>query len=180
MPDITRHGVTLKASLQEAAASALVTRAVLYCYEMWHPTFASPIRWVNNNEDITATLEAAAPRNAGTAQAHVACITRVKRPEESDQAATPRLQLARSDVGALVMRALDAAIGSLAPFELIERVYASDALGTLALDPPLRVEVTSFTIAEDAVSLSAQGDDLANVAIPSCTFNRIQYPGLQR
>ncbi len=180
MPDITRRGVTLTEAYQEAAAIAPVTRAMLAAYELWHPSMSEPIRFVNDKANLTATLEPGAPREGATEVTFLACPLAFERPTESDEAATPRLSMSRPDVGALLKTALDAARGSRAPWELIERVYASDDTSAPALLPPLSLELTSVSVAGAAGKIEAQFDDEGNTAVPRITFKRSEYPGLQR
>jgi Domain of unknown function (DUF1833) len=180
MSDITRKGVTLNQALQEAAASSPIGRAMLYGYELWHETLAEPIRFVNNTEAMTATLEADAPRNAGEAVEFLAIPLAMERPEESDTAASPSVTLSRPDVSGILKAALDDARGSLASWTIIERLYASDDLSTPAMLPPLTYELTSAQIAGAAAKITAAFDDDANVAIPRITFKGDEYPGLLR
>jgi hypothetical protein len=180
MPDIEREGVTLSEALQEAAAVAPVGRAMLYAYELWHESFAEPIRFVNDVAALTATLEAAAPRDAGDEVEFLACPLSLQRPEESDTAASPSVTLGRPDVAGLLKAALDAARGSTEPWTIIERVYASDDTSTPAMLPPLTFEVTGVELAGAAASLTASYGDWVNWAVPRTTFRRAEYPGLSR
>lgn len=182
MSDITRRGVTITEAYQEAAAVAPITRAMLYAYELWHESMGSdgPVRFVNDKADLLATLEADAPRDPGDEVEFVACPLSSERPEESDTAASPTVKLGRPDVAGLLKAALDDARGSLEPWTLIERVFASDDTSTPALLPPLTYELTAAQIAGAAAQLTAQYDDDANESIPRITFKRQEYPGLAR
>lgn len=180
MPDVTRRGVTFTEAWQEAAAIAPITRTILLAYELWHPTLVEPIRFVNDLEDLTATLEADAPRNAGEAVTFVACQVSMKRPEESDTAASPSLELSRPDVAGLMNAALKAAAGSFESWILIEREFASDDTTGPARLPPLSLELESVTMGDTDLAIAAQFDDDFNVAIPRLTFKRSEYPGLLR
>ncbi len=53
------------AAHQEALARVNVNVRELSCIEFRHPTFPNPVRWVEYDENITLTLEADAPVNAG-------------------------------------------------------------------------------------------------------------------
>lgn len=180
MPDIVRRGVTLAQALQEAAAVAPITRQMIYCYELWHPTLVSPVYFVNDNADLLATIEVAAARNANTEVEFLSCPMSVTRPEESDQPESPKITLSRPDLAGMMRPLLDAARGSLDPWIIIERLYASDDLTGPALLPPLEVELTSIDMVGSALQLSAQFDDDGAFAVPAITFRRAQYPGLQR
>lgn len=167
---------------QQAAAIARVDRIMLFCYELWHESLAAPIRFVDDKAPLEATLEDDAPRNAAEVVTFVACPLSMQRPEENDGTATPKISLARPDVGGLLKSALDAAraTGSLEPWTVIERVYASDDTSRLARSPALVYELSEASIAGVAASISAQYDDDGNFAIPRTTFKRSAYPGLQR
>lgn len=180
MPDITRKGVTLAQALQEAVASAPLNRVMLYAYEPWHASMAAPLRFVNDKADLRARLEADAPRDAGDAVEFLACPLTIERPEESDTAASPTVTLGRADVGGILKSALDTARGSLEPWTLIERLYASDNTSAPVLTPPLNYELTAARVAGAAGQLTAGYDDDANEAIPRITFKRDEYPGLPR
>lgn len=180
MPDVTRRGVTFTQAWQEAAGAAPVGRTILAAYELWHPSLSAPIRFVNDLEDLTATLEADAPRNAGEEVTFVACPVSMKRPEESDTAASPELELSRPDVSGLMNAALKAAAGSLEPWTIIEREYASDATSGPVRLPPLSLELTSVTMGDSDLAIAAQFDDDFNLAIPRLTFKRSEYPGLMK
>lgn len=180
MPDITRKGVTLSEALQEAAAIAPITRAMLYAYELWHPTLSEPVRFVNDKALLLATLEDDAPRDAGEEVEFMACPLSLERPEESDTAATPTVALSRPDVAGVLKPLFDAARGSLDSWVLIERVYASDDTSRPAMLPPLSFELSAVDTAGAEAKLSASFDDDANVAVPRITFKREEYPGLMR
>lgn len=180
MPDIERRGVTYSEALQEAAAIAPIGRAMLYAYELWHPTLSAPLRFVDDKADLTATLEADAPRNAGATVEFVACPLAVARPEESDTAAAPTITMGRPDVAGLLREAADTARGSLEPWELIERVFASDDTSEPALLPPRRVEMLGLQINAASGALEFGFDDDNSEAVPAIRFTRRDYPGLQR
>lgn len=181
MPDIVRKGVTLTEALQEAAAIAPLQRAMLYAYELWHPSMSEPVRFVNDIEDLVATLESDAPRDAGAAVEFIACPLEFKRPEESDTAASPTLELSRPDVAGLLKAALDTARSlPRQPWQLIERLYASDDLSGPALLPPLSLELQTVEVSGGAAGATALYDDDINVAVPRITFQRRDYPGLKR
>jgi len=180
MPDIVRRGVTLTAALQEAAAIAPIGRVMLYAYELWHPTLAEPIYFVNSLEPLTATIEAGAARNASTEVTFDACPLSASRPEESDSGDTPKMTLSRPDIAAAIKQLVDASKGSLEPWVLIERLYASDATSAPALLPPLELELTSVDSAGGGAQVGAQFRDPANVAVPRQTFKRSEYPGLKK
>ena len=180
MPDIIRKGVTISEAYQEAAAQAPVDRAMLACYELWHASLSAPVRFVNDTQAMTATLESTAPRNASAAVEFLACPLEKISPDENDSSAVPSIQLSRPDVAGLLKEALDTARGSLTEWTLIERIYASDDTSTPAKLPVLTFEVTSFDLSIMVASFTASYGDWVNVAVPKTTFKRSEYPGLGR
>lgn len=177
---LTRKGVTFSDAYTEAIGSAPLQRAMLYAYELWHPSFDAPVRFVNDTAPLMATLEPGAPRNAGEVVEFLACTLVMERPTESDSAAAPQLKLQKPGVSSLLKDALDKARGSLVPWELIERVYASDNTTELAQSPPLTLSPSSVKLDALAGSFVASIADQANIAIPATTFKRTEYPGLER
>ena len=180
MPDILRRGVTLAQALQEAAAIAPIYRQMIYAYELWHPSMSVPVYFVNDNDDLTAFVEAAAERNPGGEVTFLSCPLARTQPEEGDQAEAPKLSLSRPDLAAQLKPLLDAARGSLVPWVLIERLYASDDLSGPAMLPPLQVELTMVDTVGPQVQISAEVEDYGAVAVPAITFRRNEYPGLAR
>lgn len=180
MADIIRRGVTLTEALQEAAAIAPITRQMLYCYELWHPTLSEPVYFVNDNADVEARIESTADRNADELVTFISCPLTITRPEEGDQPESPSVALSRPDLAGLLKPLLDASRGSTVPWVLIERLYASDDLSDPAMLPPLQVELTNVDMVGSQVQIEAQFDDDGTLAIPSATFRRNQYPGLGR
>lgn len=173
-----KNGVQLSQALAEAAAVAPVGRAMLVALELRHPALLNPVRIVHNHEAIFATLEAGAPVGAGTTVEFMATFMEVTEPEESDTAATPEITVTLDNVGGLASEALKLARDSLVPWELTERLYASDDLSGPAMLPPLTLECTSARIAGNQLVLTASFGDHTNVAIPRLTFKAEEYIGL--
>lgn len=180
MPTIVRKGVTISEAWQEGVASAPLQRVHLYAYELWHPTMTEPVRFVNNNEPLFATLEAGAPRNPSEEVEFLACPLQMTRPEESDTAESPSVTLTRPDVAGLVKRAFDEARGSIDSWTIIERAYASDVLTAPALNPPQTFEITVSALSGSAARITAAYDDENSDSVPRLTFKREEYPGLKR
>lgn len=183
MPDIVRKGVTLTQAIQEAAAIAPIGRQILRAFELYHPALPEPIRFVDDAEPISATLEADAPRDAGLEVEFLACPLAHEPPGEDDSESPQSVKIGRPDVGGILKQALDIVREWPDPgatWELIERLYASDDLSTPAVLPPLVLEPTDFEISSGRGMLEAIFDDDANFGIPRITFRRIEYPGLAK
>lgn len=175
---ITRRGLTLDEALLEAAAAAPIQRAMLQCYELWHPTMSAPVYLVRDYADFVGRLEADAPRNASDWATHLAASLQFTRPEESDQSEAPTVTVTISNVSGLMSRVLAAARGSREPWELIERVYASDDNTKPAITPPLKVNLSEVQLSGAVCVAQARFADPVNVAVPSRTFTPEKYPGL--
>ncbi len=173
-----RRGVTLSEAYAEAAAVAPATYVMLNCYELWHPTMAEPARVVNDHAPLLATLEATAPRNAEEEVEFLSAQVTVTRPEESDAAGSPGISMTISNVSGVLSAALAAARGSLLPWEVIERVYASHDTSGPARLPPLKLYLTNADIGGATATLTAGLGDPCNISIPALTFTVTEYPGL--
>lgn len=176
-----RSGVSYSVAYAESAAIARLDDWALECYELYHPSFTGgPIRFVNDVVPVTCTLEATAPRDASTAADFAAVPMSISRPEESDTADNPSINLGRPDVSGLLKNALAAARGSLVPWELIERVYMASDKTAPHIMPPRKYQVKTVNISLANASMVANYGDHANEAIPRLTFKRQYYPGLVR
>lgn len=176
------NGVALSEALHEAAVVAPISRVILATFELYHPigTPDGPVYVVADLEPISATKEAYAARDAGATVLFMAASVSIGKPEESDTASDPQITCTVSNVSGLMSDALRLARGSILPWELIERDYASDDLSAPAMLPPLQLYVVAAVIAGDALTLTASFGDSSNVSVPRLTFRRNEYPGLVR
>lgn len=173
-------GVSYSVAFAESAARARLEYAMLECYDLWHPTLAEPLRFVNDVAVLMATLEATAPRDASQEVEFLACPLSIELPEESDSASNPSIVMGRPDVSGLLKNALDGARGSRVPWTLIERIYASNDTTEPHRKPVRTYELDTATLSLAFGSFQANYNDTANEAIPRKTFTRIYYPGLVR
>lgn len=174
-----RHGVSMSYAQMEAAAVALITRAMLNTFELYHP-LSGRYRFVADHVDLLATLEADAPEDASTEVEFLKAPLTINKPDESDSAANPEISLSLDNVAGLMAAQLELTRGSLIPWQLTERVYASDDTSGPAILPPTVLELNSVGIKGAALIMRANFGDPANVSVPRLTFRRGQYPGLQR
>lgn len=174
----TYKAVRQSDAYKQAAAIAPVYRAMLFAYELWHPTLAAPVYFVNDDVDMTATIESTASRNAGTAQVFIGVRLAMQRPEESDSAGSPQVSLSREGISGVLASALATARGSLIPWELVERVYASDDLTGPAKLPVATYFLSAANLSAGGASVTAAYADPANVSVPRLTFRRESYPTL--
>ena len=172
------RGVAQSVAHAEAAAIARITVAMLWAYELWHPSMAEPIYFVNDRADLSATIEATAARNPNTVQNFIGVLLNLQRPEESDTASTPELTLTREGVSGILSDAFKASRGSLVPWVLIERCYASDDTSGPAKLPVAEYELSGNTLTGAGAAIRATFADHANVSVPRLTFRREKYSGL--
>jgi hypothetical protein len=177
--DSPKHGAALSWAYLEAATTAPVARAMLHTFELYHP-LSGRHRFVADQVDLLATLEAGAPADAGIEVEWMAAPLTILRPEESDTASTPQIAISLDNVAGLMGGELRRARGSLVPWMLTERVYASDDTTGPAVLPPTTMLLNSVDLVGDAIVIHASFGDPANVNVPALTFKRSQYPGLVR
>lgn len=166
------NGVTLSEAYAEAAAAAPIDRVILNTYELTHPTFAEPIRIVNDHAPLTATLE------TGETVEFVACPVEIVAPEESDSGRSPTISVRIDGVSSILAGQLDAAIGTMDRIGIIERIYASDDTSAPAVLPPLRLTLREVSVSEMTVTATAGFDDPINIGFPAKSYTSGEYPGL--
>jgi hypothetical protein len=171
------RGVQLSEALAQSAAIAPITYAMLSAFEVRHPS-QPVIRFVNNPEPIWATLEATAAVDANALVKFVACSVQRTRPEESADAGTPEISITISNVSGVVTSALNASRGSLIPWMITERLYASNDLTGPAILPPITMEISKVQVYGSYITLTASYRDPTNIAIPKLTFKLAEYPGI--
>lgn len=173
-------GVTLSQAYAEAAAIAPANRVLLDTLSFAHPTIgaATELRFVADHQDLTATIEAGAPIQAGQAVAFTRCGFTLQAPPESDTEAQPQLRIGLVGISNAVAAALDAAVTSDTPVVVTHRVYASDDTTAPAVLPVLRMDMVGVEVTDVAVVIVCQYRDPANTAFPRVTYTRAQYPTL--
>lgn len=175
------HGVSRSEAQLEAAFVAPVGRTMLTTFELFNSVgTVDPLYVVNDDVPFNGTKEAGAARDAGLTVEYMASQIEDSRPEESDTAPQPEISLKVSNVSGVMSRALRRARGSIEPWELIVREYASDDSSAPASLPPMGLLATGVDVDGENIVLRASYGDVANVAVPSITFKRSEHPGLVR
>lgn len=186
MPTMTppENGLSLSEALLEAAMAAPINRVMLTSFEVWHPSMLAPVRVVVDHQALEATLEATAPRNAGETVTFIPCNVTVDQPEESDSAKSPEINLRVDNISGLISDALrrarlatDPAVRD-APWQLIERLYASDDTTGPAILPPFTVSLIRVSRNDAIAIFTASYTDSVNVSVPAITFAPPYYAGL--
>lgn len=186
MPTMTdpENGLSLSEALLESAMYATITRVMLTTYEVWHPSMNVPVRVVVDQQALTGTLEASAPRNPSEAVVFTPCNVQYERPEESDDAKAPEMILRVDNITGLISDALrrarlstDPAVRD-APWELIERVFASDDASGPDILPVFKVALVRVSRNDTTAIFTAAYRDSVNFQIPAVMFTPESYSGL--
>lgn len=182
MPDYLPavRGVRYSLALLEASAVSPDHRAMLETFEIYHEdgTPAGAIYLVANPVDIVAAKEATADRDAGVAVRFTAAQILSEVAEESDGAPAPERGLRLGNVQGVASLALRRGRGSLVPWEIQERLYASDDLTGPAILPILSLLIGKAVITSLEVAFTATYGDPANVSVPGILFRRAEYSTL--
>jgi len=166
------NGVSLSAALAEAAAYATTDRVILDTLTFEHPLLASPLRWVNDYANLTATLE------TGAQATFERCAFSIKLPEQGDNV-SPSLTVALNGVSSQAADLLEAASRTTTPVLVTHRVYASDDTTAPAVLPVQTLELIEVPrITDVGVSITAAFGDAGNRAFPRKNYNRTEHPGL--
>lgn len=172
MPDST-----LSAAIKEAYASAPSASVIHHTLEIWHPNFTVPIRVVRDSADLTATLEASAPRNASQAVTFVGYAFDIVPPEVS-ATAVPQCTIEIDNVSRDILAQIDLAVGSTDQITVIYRAFLSDDLSGPENDPPLTLTILSISANVFRIKATAGFGDLGNKRFPGLDYTAEVFPGL--
>ena len=165
----------LTQALKEAYASAPTDTVILHTLEIYHSNFTAPIRVVKNHTNITATIEAAASRNAGEAVEFIAFSFDISLPEITERA-NPEITITIDNVGKEISDNLELAAQSLQPVIVIYRPYLSTDLTTPQYDPPVEFIIESITVDTFRVVAKARSLNMANRAFPTRIYMKEEFP----
>jgi hypothetical protein len=170
--------MTISAALKEAYASCPSTVAELSTIEIYHPTWASPVRLVRDRVDLTATLESSAPNDPSTAVLFTAFPFEFTLPRRGE--GRQELQLTVENASRLLMDLLESLDLSVdQPVRVIYRPYLSTDLSAPHLNPPLKLVVRSITADVAKVTLACGYADFANRRFPRRIYRVEEFPGLE-
>lgn len=169
---------TLSDAIKEAYATAPSGEVIYHTLEIWHPSFSVPIRVVQDNEPLTARIEAAAARDAGALVIFEAYAFDLVPPDQSSEA-LPQCVIEIDNVGREIMAQLDVAIFEPEPITVIYRQYlSSDLGGGPENDPPLELTVTQITATPQRIRAVAGFDNLLDRRFPAIDYELETFPGL--
>ena len=169
---------TLSAALREAYASAPVTSVIYHTLEIWHPAFSLPIRVVRDNADLSARIEASAPRDAGALVVFVAYAFDVVPPDQTSEA-LPQCVIEIDNVSREILAQIDAAVVQPQPITVTYRQYLSDqATVGPENDPPLTMQLTQITATPTRIRAVASFPNLLDRPFPAIDYELETFPGL--
>lgn len=174
MPDST-----LSQAIKEAYASAPSSSIIYHTLEIYHPSFTVPIRVVRDTANLTATLEATAPRDASTAVEFVGYQFDFSPPEISTSG-VPQCTVEIDNVSREILAQIEAAVngGSQELITICYRAFLSDDLSGPENDPPLTLTVSDITANVFRISATAGFPNLANKRFPALDYTSEVFPGL--
>lgn len=160
---------------REAYAAAPANTVILDTLEFLHPSFAAPLRVVNNTESIIADLEIDAPANPGQAALFVAIGFKLELPEVGSGAA--ELTLTIDNVSTEIGDALELAAASQDKVTVVYRgCVVTDGAARLGMRWVLTLtegKANVFT-----ASAAASFGDTVNLPFPGKDYTPTEFPGL--
>lgn len=174
MPDST-----LSQAVKEAYASAPSTSIIYHTLELYHPSFTVPIRVVRDVDDLDATLEATAPRDASTEVTFSGFQFNFTKPEISTSG-VPQCTVEIDNVSREILAQIEAAIasGSQELITVTYREFLSDDLGQPENDPPLTLTISDINANPFKITATAGFPNMANKRFPGEDYTAEVYPGL--
>lgn len=170
MPD-----TTLKAAIKEAYASA--TGIIYHTLEFRHPSFTEAIRVVRDHDDLTATLEATAPWNAGESVLFVGYSFDFVKPEVSPQG-VPQIQITIDNVSRDIVANIELALTTTDLLRCTYREYLDSDLSGPQNDPPIHLDIITISATVFKVTATAGLVNLMNKKFPTQEYNTKRFPGL--
>ena len=172
MPDST-----LKQAIKEAYAAAPDNVIIYHTLEFRHPSFTTPIRVVRDYTDLTATLEASAPVDAGQAVTFVRFAFNLVKPEVS-ATGVPQCTIEIDNVSRDIVANIEASLSSTSPISVTYREFISSDLSGPQNDPPITMSLLSVTADTFKVKAVAGFPDLVNRRFPTKEYDAETFSGL--
>lgn len=170
----------LSAAIKEAYASAPKGRVIYDTLEIWNSVFSAPIRVVLDADNLTAKIEAGAPRNAGAMVTFVAYAFSLVLPEQTTSA-VPSAVLEIDNTDRAIVGALAQAARSGVETTLMWRQYLSTNLAVGPENLPVMVlSLLSATATPFRVKGVAGFSDLLNRKFPALEYDPEIFFGLKQ
>lgn len=164
--------------LNIARASAPSDVVIIEAIEIRHASFPAPIRLTNQKSNLTATLEASAPSNAGEAVTFTSAHFELTLPRQGAQG-NQSLKMVIGNVDKTVRQHLDIAVANPTPITVIYRHFLSSDTSAPAVDPPPRLTFKGATADVFTVNAEASTVDWINNKLHKRKYTLEDYPGLR-
>ena len=168
---------TLSQAIREAYAAAPSTIVIYHTLELRHPAFTTPIRVVRDWADLTATLEATAPVNAGQSVTFTRFVFDFTKPEVS-AVGVPQITITMDNVDRSIVANIEAAMTTTDLVQVTYREYLSSDLTGPQNNPPLSMTIMSVTADVFKITAKAGFPNLMNRRFPSTEYSTEIFPGL--
>jgi len=168
---------TLSQAIKEAYAAAPSDVIIYHTLEIRHPSFTTPIRVVRDVADLTATLEASAPEDAGQPVTFIAYAFDFKKPEVSANG-VPQLVIEIDNVSREILQQIEQAIVTNDLITVIYREFISADLSGPQNDPPMELTISNITADVFRIRATAGFGDYTNRKFPSETYTAERFPAL--
>ena len=172
MPDST-----LTEAIKEAYAAAPSNVVVFHTLEIDHVAFSQPIRVVRDVVDLTATLEATAPKNASQSVTFVAYAFDILPPEVTPSA-VPQCVIEIDNVSREILAQVELAVATPDLITCIYRQFINTDLSGPQNDPPLMLTIKSISADVFRIRATAGFGDYANMRWPREEYTSERFPGL--
>ena len=169
---------SLQDAIKEAYASAPSDEVILFTVEMRHPNFTQPLRVVRDFHNLTARLEDDAPANPGEMVTFLGYPFDIK-PPDMDEYGKPELTITIDNVGREVMNYIEQAVKSRAVIDVTYRLYLASDLTGPQNNPPMTMQVNTFTATPKSITMVASFVDLSAKAFPKFKYSLEQVPSLE-
>lgn len=172
--------MTLTAAQKEAYARANSNTIDVCALELRHPSFVEPLRFVGLQENLSVTLEANAPVNAGEVVEFIALALRLRLPDLNTEADST-LSVQIDGIPGIAQPYLKAANQTVYPIEATARFYAFNTKTSTVIDGAqsiLHLQVRHVGVTKSSVSLTMGYTNTANRAFPNALYTPETNPGL--
>lgn len=175
-------GVSHSQAVAEAYASATAGEPLAVTLELWHSLWTEAIRVVNDLRDLTATLEATAPRNPSEAVLFIAVPFRYQRAEQSadpaNNGAPSAMQIEIDNVSGEITEALLLAKESNEPLTIIEREYLRIDTTAPHVLPVTEATLSNVSVGVDVARANISFGNLTNRKFPTMVYAPEKFPML--
>jgi hypothetical protein len=168
----------LSAAIKEAYASAPNGWVVYDTLEIWNPAFSVPIRVVRDRTDLTAKIEAGAPRDAGAMVTFTAYAFDLILPEQTTSA-VPTATLEIDNTDRAIVAQIETASRSGQETTLLWRQYLAQNLAVGPENSPvLSISMLTASATPFRVKGTAGFSDMLNRKFPFLEYDPEIFIGL--